>query len=55
MGKNQDPRSGAFLTPGSGIAKIKIRIRDENPGSYFHIYGLKIYKIFDADLDPGSF
>ncbi len=25
-----DPRSGAFLTPGSGI-----RIRDEQPGSYF--------------------
>jgi hypothetical protein len=28
--------SGAFLTPGSGMGKkIRIRIRDEQPGSYF--------------------
>ncbi len=33
-----DPRSGAYLTPGSGMSKlqnIRIRIRDEQPGSYF--------------------
>jgi hypothetical protein len=33
-----DPGSGAFLTPQSGIRdgqKIKIRIRDEQTGSYF--------------------
>jgi hypothetical protein len=33
-----DPGSGAFLTPGSGIRdgeKVRIRIRDEQPGSYF--------------------
>jgi hypothetical protein len=31
-----DPGSGVFLTPGSGMGKkIKIRIRDEHPGSYF--------------------
>jgi hypothetical protein len=32
-----DPGSAAFLTPGYGIpglVKIKIRIRDEYPGSY---------------------
>jgi hypothetical protein len=31
-----DPGSGAFLTPRSGVSKkIRIRIRDEQPGSYF--------------------
>ncbi len=33
-----DPKSGAFLTPGSGIEKIPETgswIRDEHPGSYF--------------------
>jgi hypothetical protein len=33
-----DPGSSAFLTPGSGIRygqKVSIRIRDEQPGSYF--------------------
>ncbi len=37
-GGDPDPGSGAFLTPGSGNRdglKIKIRIRDEHPGSYF--------------------
>jgi hypothetical protein len=41
-----DPESGALLTPGSGMGKkIRIRIRDEQPGSYFrelrnHFFGL---------------
>jgi hypothetical protein len=53
------------LTPGSGIrdlgwAKIKIRIGDELPGSYFRelkkqFLGLKILKFFDADADPKTF
>jgi hypothetical protein len=30
----EDPGSGAFLTPGSGMGK-KSGIRDEKPGSYF--------------------
>jgi hypothetical protein len=31
-----DPGSSALLTPGSGIRDgLKIRIRDEQPGSYF--------------------
>jgi hypothetical protein len=48
-----DPRSGTgtFWIPGSGI-----RIRDEQPGSYFRklrkICWVKILKFFDAD--PGS-
>jgi hypothetical protein len=45
-----DPGSGAFLAPGFGIQdgyKIKIRIRDEHPGSYFrelrnNFFGLKM-------------
>jgi hypothetical protein len=43
-----------------GWVKIKIRIRDEHPGSYFReltvetIFGVKILKFFDADADPGS-
>jgi hypothetical protein len=39
-----DPGSGAFFTPGSGIGKksgSRIRIRDEQPGSYFR--ELRIY------------
>jgi hypothetical protein len=37
--------------------KIRIQIRDEQPGSYFrelvnHFWGVKILKFFDAD--PGS-
>jgi hypothetical protein len=40
--------------------KLKIRIRDEHPGSYGisesleTIYRAKIFKFFDADEDPGS-
>ncbi len=33
-----DPGSGAFFTPGSGMGKIRIRIRDEQPGPYFREY-----------------
>jgi hypothetical protein len=46
-----DPGSGAFLTPGSGMGKKSgIRIRDEQPGSYFlelrnHFMGLKIFNL----------
>jgi hypothetical protein len=47
------------LDPGSGMGKkIKIRIRDEHPGSYFrelrNKFWLKILKLFDAVADPGS-
>ncbi len=55
---DSDPGSGAFLNPGSGMGKkIRIRIRDEQPGSYFRelrkiIFWVKIHKFFDAD--PGS-
>ncbi len=47
------PRSGAFLTPGSGMGKkIRIRIREEQSGSYFwelrKICWVKIIK-----FDPG--
>jgi hypothetical protein len=53
-----DPRSGAFLIPGSGMGK-KIRIRDpriNNPGHVFQralkpIFWVKILIFFDAD--PG--
>jgi hypothetical protein len=32
----EDPGSGAVLTSGSGMGKkIRIRIRDEQPGSYY--------------------
>jgi hypothetical protein len=60
-----DPGLAAFLTPGSGIRgpgweKVSIRIRDEQPGSYFlelrnhffAFFGVKILKFFDED--PGS-
>jgi hypothetical protein len=48
------------LNPESGIRdgyKVRIRIRDEQPGSYFlelrnHFFGVKILKFFD--VDPGS-
>jgi hypothetical protein len=58
----RDPGSGAFLTPGSGMGweKVSIRIRDEQPGSYFlelrnhffAFFGVKMLKFFDED--PGS-
>jgi hypothetical protein len=40
--------------------KIKIRIRDEHPGTYFrelrnNFLGLKILKFFDTDLGSGIF
>jgi hypothetical protein len=38
--------------------KIKMRIQDEHPGSYFrelrNNFWVKILKYFDADADPGS-
>ncbi len=60
--------SGAFLTPGAGIRdgkKVGIRIRGEQPGSYFRelripFFGLKylnsLMRIRDAKIgirDPG--
>jgi hypothetical protein len=65
-----DPGTGAFLTPGSGRGKksgfgSEIRIRDEQPGSYFlelrnHFFGIrdgkneeilqKIYLSFKAKI-----
>jgi hypothetical protein len=55
-----DPGSCAFFTPGSGIRdgqKVRIRIRDEQPESYFRelrnlFFWVSILKFFDAD--PGS-
>ncbi len=55
-----DPGSGAFLTPGSGMGKKSgsgsgIRIRNEQPGSYFreirnNIFVVKKLKFSDAVL-----
>jgi|688.fasta_scaffold785136_1 hypothetical protein len=57
-----NPGSGAFLTPGSeiwdpGWVKIRIRIRDEYPGSYFrefrnHFVGLKYFNFLMRVRDP---
>ncbi len=56
-----DPRSGAYLPPGSGVSKKSrsgsgIRIGDEHPGSYFqeprNNFWVKILKFFDVDADP---
>ncbi len=56
--RNPDTGSGVFLNPGSGIPdreKVRIWIRDEQPGSYFierrNRFLGKILKFFDAD--PG--
>jgi hypothetical protein len=57
-----DPRSGAFLTPGSVIRDGQ-QNQDPNPGSVMNIpdhisvsletiFGLKILQFFDADADP---
>ncbi len=46
--------SGAFLTPGSGMGKVRIRLWDEQSGSYRISLSLetiflgKILKFFDA-------
>jgi hypothetical protein len=53
----QDPGSGAFLTPGSGIGKISRsgsgkNITDPISVSLEIIFWVKILKFFDAD--PGS-
>jgi hypothetical protein len=53
-----DPGSGAFLTPGSRIQEVSIRIRDEKPGSYFlelrnHFFGLKYLNSLMRIRDPG--
>jgi hypothetical protein len=56
-----DPGSGAFLTPRSGIRdglKVRIRIRDEQPGTYFlelrnHFFGLKYLISLMRIRDPG--
>jgi hypothetical protein len=48
----KDPDPGKKKKSGSGI-------RDEHPRSFFQsletVFGVKILKFFDADLDPGSF
>jgi hypothetical protein len=63
-----DPGSGAFLIPGSGMGKkIRIRIRDEKPGTYTfprawkQFFGLKYNILLCAsgirdgkNTDPGS-
>jgi hypothetical protein len=54
-----DPGSGVLrpLNPVSGMGG-KIRIRDEEPGSFSEsletIFCITILKFFDADPDPGS-
>ncbi len=57
----RNPRSGASLTPGSGIRdgkKSRFGIWDEISELMFEnlvaIFGLTILKFFDADPDPGS-
>jgi hypothetical protein len=55
-----DPDPMPFLTPGSGIRdgyKIGIRIRDEQPGSYFrelrnHFLGIKYLNFLMRPRDP---
>jgi hypothetical protein len=55
-----DPGSGAFLIPRSGIRnglKLRIRIRDEPPGSYFRefkkqFFGLKYLNSLMWIRDP---
>ncbi len=56
-----DPGSMPFrpLDLGSGMGKkIRIRIRDEQPGSYFrelrNNFWVKTLKFFEADPDQGS-
>ncbi len=61
---DQDPGSGAFLTPGSGIQDGKKEgsgsgIRNEHPGSNFlelrnHFLGLKYLNSLMRIQDPGS-
>ncbi len=55
-----DPGSVAFLTPGSWMGKVRIRIRTrvEQPGSYFlelrHLFlGLKYLNSLMQIRDPG--
>jgi hypothetical protein len=60
-----DPRSGASLAPGSGFRclfgpkkHIRIRIRDEQPGSYFrelrnNFLGFKYFNSLMRIRDPG--
>jgi hypothetical protein len=52
-----DPRSGTFLTPGSGMGKISgSLIRDKHPRSFsgsLETVCVKNIYIFDADPDPG--
>ncbi len=53
--EDPDLGSGAFLTPGSGMdKKIRKRIRNEQPESYFReqFFELKALQFFDED--PGS-
>ncbi len=56
---NPDPGFGAFLTPGSGMEKnpdpgFGVNIQDHFSWILETIFQLKIFKFFDADLDPGS-
>ncbi len=55
-GTNVDPDPGSRIRDGY---KIKIRIRDEHPGSNFreirnNFLRLEILKFFNSDPDPGS-
>jgi hypothetical protein len=71
--RNQDPKTALlwirirdtmhfvfWIRDPGGIKKIKLRIRDEHPGSYFrkirnNFLGVKILKFLDADPDPQCF
>ncbi len=53
-----DPGSVAFLTPESWMGEVRIRIRVEQPGSYFlelrnHFFGLKYSNSLMQIRDPG--
>jgi hypothetical protein len=58
---DQDPGSGAFLTPGFGMGKNSdpdpgpgMNIPDQFSESLETVFRAKLLKVFDADSDPAS-
>jgi hypothetical protein len=57
------PESDAFLTPGSGMGRFGIRIRDEQPGSFseslekfFGVYTVHLNSLMRIQIqDPESY